>query len=272
MELYTGRDGQQEPPSQFGATYDLVLRLVSPYLNKGYHLYMDNYFSSPQLFYELYLQATVACGTVRSNRRGIPQKLKSQRLTKGEIFVVHNSTLVAVKYADKKDVILLTTIHEGVKVDPGRLDQDGSNIVKPDGVLSYNRYMGAVDRCDQMVANGSFDRRTLKWWKKVCFHMIGLAVLNSYILYKSRTRHPVHQSIFRRELVNQLMEVSELSGAAPRGRKRTSAEILQRLTARHFMSHLPPTDKRSHGKRRCVVCGPGELELFKSSHPHDPQG
>ncbi|XP_069108928.1 piggyBac transposable element-derived protein 4-like [Argopecten irradians] len=65
------REGQLAPQSSFRITYDLVMRLIGPYLNQGYHLYMDNYFSSPHLFYNLYLNATLAFGTVRSNRRGI---------------------------------------------------------------------------------------------------------------------------------------------------------------------------------------------------------
>ncbi|XP_033729312.1 piggyBac transposable element-derived protein 4-like [Pecten maximus] len=270
MELYTGHGGQNMAPSQFGATYDLIMRLADPFLNKGYHLYMDNYFSSPHLFYSLYLNGTLACGTLRKNRRGVPQALKNRNLIRGEMFTMNNDMLVAVKYADKKDVHLLTTIHKGVMVDSGKRDQEGIEIRKPDCILSYNKYMGAVDRCDQMVAYGSFERRTLKWWKKVFFHVIGLAVLNSYIIYKTRCQQPVLQRVFRRELVNQLVTASEISGASPRGRKRTSAEVLQRLTARHFICHLPSSGKRDHAKRRCVVCGPAEAELFRSSHPDEP--
>lgn len=165
---------------------------------------------------------------------------------------------------------IIYIIHSGVMVDTGKVDENGIRILKPDCVLSYNRYMGAVDRCDQMVVNGCFDRRTLKWWKKVFFHVIGLAVVNAYLLYKKQTQNAVQQRVFRRELVMQMIEMSEISGTAPRGRKRASGEILQRLNARHFIGHLPPTGKRDHAKRKCVVCGPGELELFKSANPGVP--
>lgn len=152
-------------------------------------------------------------------------------------------------------------------VDTGKRDHEGNRSIKPDCVLSYNRYMGAVDRCDQMVANGGFDRRTLKWWKKVFFHVLGLAVLNAYILYKSTDQHPVQQRVFRRELVAQMVTAAEVTGPGSRGRKRVSAENLQRLSARHFICHLPATEKRSHGKRQCIVCGPAEAEIFKLQHP-----
>jgi hypothetical protein len=67
--LYTGSD----PVSWQGLDYDVVTRLVEPFYNIGYHVYMDNYFSSPVLFQELAHQQTGACGTVRVNRQGVPQ-------------------------------------------------------------------------------------------------------------------------------------------------------------------------------------------------------
>ena len=66
---------------------------------------------------------------------------------------------------------------------------------------NYNKKMGAVDCSDQMVAYSSFKRRTLKWWKKVFFHVIGLAMLNAYILYREwcveHGERPCAQKVFR---------------------------------------------------------------------------
>lgn len=47
-EIYSGK--ANAPPSEKGATYDLVMRLMEPYKDKGYILYMDNFYSSPTLF------------------------------------------------------------------------------------------------------------------------------------------------------------------------------------------------------------------------------
>ena len=43
-----------------GKTYNLVMRLMQPYLNVGRCLYIDNYYTSPSLFAELYRQNTGA--------------------------------------------------------------------------------------------------------------------------------------------------------------------------------------------------------------------
>lgn len=112
FELFTGRESAPAP-SEYGAMYDLVMRLMSGHLNKGHHLYMDNYFTSPRLFYDLRLNATLACGTARSNRKGFPRLLKLSHPEKGSIDVMNNGVVVAVKFADRREVSLLTTIHEG---------------------------------------------------------------------------------------------------------------------------------------------------------------
>ena len=73
FEIYTGVN--PDPPSAKGKTYDLVLRLMQSYLNVGRCLYVDNYYTSPSLFAELYRTNTGAYGTA-SYRKGIPKNLK----------------------------------------------------------------------------------------------------------------------------------------------------------------------------------------------------
>ena len=51
MEFYTGKTGT---PSDKGATYDLVMRIMNPYLDLGYKLWLDNYYVGPVLFQDLF--------------------------------------------------------------------------------------------------------------------------------------------------------------------------------------------------------------------------
>ncbi|CAG2228199.1 unnamed protein product [Mytilus edulis] len=45
-------------------------------IGQGYHVYMDNYFTSPALFTDLFQHFnTAACGTVRINRRELPKDI-----------------------------------------------------------------------------------------------------------------------------------------------------------------------------------------------------
>jgi len=57
--------------------------------------------------------------------------------------------------------------------------------IKPQIMLHYNRHMGYVDKGDRMANSYSIVCRTLQWMKKLFFHLLVLAVLNSYILHSS---------------------------------------------------------------------------------------
>ncbi len=65
--------GKSERVTDNGLTYDVVMQLMDLCLGKGYKLFVDNFYSSPTLFRDLYAQNTMACGTVRENRRGFPK-------------------------------------------------------------------------------------------------------------------------------------------------------------------------------------------------------
>ena len=58
LELYTGK----QETSHHGATFDIINRLVSPYLGFGRTLYVDNFYTSPDLFTFLRENGTLACG------------------------------------------------------------------------------------------------------------------------------------------------------------------------------------------------------------------
>ena len=76
-------------PNPKGKTYDLVMRLMQPYLNAGCCLYVDNYYTSPTLFNYLYKLNTGTCGTARY-RKGIPHAFQTaQGNNKGDKFVMN---------------------------------------------------------------------------------------------------------------------------------------------------------------------------------------
>ena len=51
------------------------MSVMEPYLDKGYYVFMDNYYTSFALYEELEERSTLACGTVRSNRLGLSKEI-----------------------------------------------------------------------------------------------------------------------------------------------------------------------------------------------------
>ena len=152
---YTGVD--PNPPSAKGKTYDLVMRLMEPYLNVGRCLYVDNYYTSPTLFTGLYRLNTRACG-IACYRKGIPQEFNTAQVKrKGDKFVVNNGTLLAVKFKDWTVFQMLSSVHSVNEVENGHNDHGtGLPITKPKIVHDDNKFIGAVDHCNQMVAYSCF--------------------------------------------------------------------------------------------------------------------
>ena len=136
--------------SEGGITYDLVMDLTSDYHGKGFHIFMDNYYTSPTLFTSLWSVRMGATGTRKANRKGLPKKLKDVKVDRGNLMVMHKENLMAAKYHDRKIVYLLSTVETATMRDTGR-ERRGERLRKPNVVMEYDKYMGGVDRADQML-------------------------------------------------------------------------------------------------------------------------
>ena len=68
-------------------TTKLVLGLLekTKLLDKGYHVYMDNYYSSPELLEELFFRSTFSAGTCHGNRKCLPKAVTNCKLKPGEV-------------------------------------------------------------------------------------------------------------------------------------------------------------------------------------------
>ncbi|CAH1242242.1 STAT5B [Branchiostoma lanceolatum] len=278
FELYGGKGKE---PSAEGLTYDIVSRLMEPYVQTGHTLYCDNYYTSPQLFLDLSDANVNTCGTMR-NRKGIPNAFKDATLTTlQQKFCMANGPLLAMKYKDRRDVKMLTTAHSAKLVGTGKHTRDGEEKRKPDCINQYNKYMGAVDTSDQMVAYMSFRRRTLKWWKKAFFHIYSLTICNRYILhkehFKATNRDPnktaaLHK-VFRREIVKELITSSGYAKVKRRSLGASGAN-LQRLTASagHYLEEIPKTKEGGAIPQKvCLVCNSALRQKAESLNLPEPK-
>ncbi|KAL8566792.1 hypothetical protein ACOMHN_005743 [Nucella lapillus] len=225
FEVYKGKT-PAAPVDPQGLTYTLVMRLLTAcnFLNRGHHLGIDNYFSSPQLFTDLYQQGTTATGTVRANRRGLPRAALNQRLQNHQVAERRKGNLLCVVYKDggKKPVLLTTATSAGFQEVENRR---GQQVRKPKCVVKYNKTMGGVDLSDARLYVYLSERRTMKWSLKVAFSLFGRAVLNAYIIYEKNTSD--RPKLTRYQFMVQVVEGLAGNYYPPKvvRRRRTAAEI-----------------------------------------------
>nr|CAH7748298.1 unnamed protein product [Callosobruchus chinensis] len=101
--IYTGADTNygdnfvNEPLSA-----RVVLELSNNLLDKGYCLFLDNYYTSVDLAEKLSQRRTDCVGTMRINRKGVPKDPKEKKLARGETFALFRKKLMLLKYKDKR--------------------------------------------------------------------------------------------------------------------------------------------------------------------------
>ena len=157
-KLYSGKE--EGANDALGLSHRVVLELRDDdrLQHKGYIIFTDNFYTSPALFTDLQLRGFEACGTVRINRRGLPESIRTVRLQKGEVHSIQTSddhNILALKWRDKRDVTLLSTYHDDSMIEKRRRTraaEDGVEVIqKPTMVEDYNQHMGGVDKSELYI-------------------------------------------------------------------------------------------------------------------------
>lgn len=235
MQVYLGKDKNEEKPF-CSAAFNVVSEMAKTIKGKGHKLFMDNFFSSPDLYHFLHSEMKVnCCGTVRKNRKKFPKDMVMKKMARGSTTTRFANGMTALCWKDKREVLMLSNMHL-----PSNQVQKNENKEKPPIVADYNKHMGYVDLSDRMANSYSFGRRTLKWTKKLFFHLLDLSVLNAYILAKDK--HSSHRD-FRMKLIRSMLDPTESVCRSP--------------TSTSSFEHWPlNTSKR----RRCAFCSQKGLQ------------
>ena len=216
--------------SENGLGYDLVMKLMQPFLHQGYYLFFDNFYTSVTLVKDLFDLGVLATGTVTESRRGFPENLKNgkqwaKKLERGSMRWERDNPCLALQWIDNKVVSVLTTIdNANDKVSVIRKSKVANVwkeiiVQQPEAINRYNKYRNGVDCSDQVLGTNVM-RKCLRWWKTMFFHLIDIAVVNGFILFKEhQANHPDDEALrrsqdysishFRAEIIRQICNFSE---------------------------------------------------------------
>jgi hypothetical protein len=179
MRPYLGIDNA-DGSRAVGLGQQVVLELTEG-LDVGRTVITDNFFTSLALAQALRHRSLGLIGTMRKNRRELPEEFTRKNAEVGSSLFGFNKDATLVSYAPKRNrrVVLISSEHTHANINT----QTG----KPDIILSYNSGKGGVDHLDQMCSAYTTRKRTTRWPKCAFQHMVDVSAFNSYVIWKEAT-------------------------------------------------------------------------------------
>lgn len=182
-------------------TYHLAMQLPKE-VNK-FTVYMDNLFTSPDLFHQLRANGIGGVGTVRDGRRGWPPELRPSgamfeyNLLKGKVTL---EDVMCYVWTDAGAVKMMSTVHDPsdrvprMRRQPRETSTNATRVRRvlqtarqrveiPKVIDDYNHFMGGVDLADQLRATYSLQLRVSRVWMPLFFWVLEATLVNSYVLY-----------------------------------------------------------------------------------------
>jgi hypothetical protein len=247
---------------------------------KPYHqMYFDNYFTSIRLLQRLAKKNIYGCGTIRSNRKGMPKSCtkpctkkcpknckkhcpktcskhlpRDNQMERGQIVTKHKRGVYVTKWRDNRSVFMASNFHFNEEIIVKRKMKNGKKIDVecPKVIGEYNKYMGGVDYSDRMIETYARDRWSKrKPWHRLFFHFLDLCIVNSYILYKiHHGEESCTLKMFKKRLADELCREQRADYAQS---KRQSREVNTNDTfPMRYVNcyHEPAIGERRH----CWLC------------------
>jgi len=207
FEVYAGKE---EDPSESGATFDTVIRMIQPYQNQQLILFTDSWFTSSSLMNALRERGIRSCGSVRSNRKGLPKidpkVIKSLR--QGEWIQRQQSDMTFTVWKDQQTIKLLYNHVSPLAVASLQRWNDGGESISigcPKAIHDYFYHTRSVDIINQLHYNYLMGRKARRCWPRLAWWLLDMCILNAFKLW-SMGQHRPSQLDFREQLMHELLE------------------------------------------------------------------
>lgn len=222
----------------------LTLKLLEGFDNRGFHIYMDSYYSSVNLFENLQNLGIAATGTIGTNRKGLPKKSLSKAKKNLELHDANfwklckeKNELILCQWMDKNPVLVISNYAnnnwEKTKRWMKSLSRKTRSITRsqkpmidekddlipmfkqkeidiPVVVHNYTKFMRAVDLFNQHTSYYINDQRSRKWYRSLLYFYVEIALRNSYIIYtkvcENEKAKPMSVFKYRLKLIEDLLE------------------------------------------------------------------
>lgn len=270
FEVYCGGENHTLQPGEVdlkatGNTVVRLMRLVPTFVN--HKLYIDNYYTSIALMVYLRAHGILTCGTMRRNRIPnceLPTDLKKRGEMVEHVTNCRGIDITTVAWKDTKMVTMASTFvgskpskkpNSDEIADPQLIDRWNKKkkcvetIPCPQAVVEYNRYMGGVDLMDSSLGRYHISVKTRKWPTRLAYHLLDMAMVNAWTLYKRATKKNVKLCVFISDVAEVLCRAGNIEHRRGRPPKNDP---------------LPPPNVQS--KKRNVIKTPTDIRFDGIDH------
>lgn len=184
----------------------------------GTQVFFDNFFASIELLIEMKKRQLGATATFRVARTG-NCTLKGEKTQKKErrgamdFRTEKDSQVVICTWNDNRSVTVGSNVHSVEPLDTctryERKTKTYVNVERPNLVRVSNESMGGVDKAEMLLSFYRNDLKTIKWHKRVLFHLIDLSVTNAWLLYREAKSADLHLADFKLQVALGLMHSQE---------------------------------------------------------------
>ena len=161
----------------------------------GFQVFFDNYFASPALLLHLKNLGIPAACTLRKDRmEHCPLKSEKELKREGRGSMdcrTSSERILVLKWYDNKEVCVGSNPYSANPVSTDRRwdkkDKAYVSLTRPAVIGAYNEGMGAVDRCDQLLAFYRIVTKSRKWYKRILYHFVDVSIVNAFIMRRAIT-------------------------------------------------------------------------------------
>lgn len=255
--IYIGKGSTEDEAPLHGfksSTAKIVLQLMRGLFDKGYTLFMDNFYNNLSLTRYLKSRNTDVVGTLNRRRKNVPHVIKDvqeKRMNRGEVINRNCGDISVTAWKDVKLVTMISTYHGNDMVMGQR---GGESYLKPVVIRDYNSFMGGVDLNDQQCSTYLMERkRGMKWYIKVFRKLLNSSILNSLIIYRSNNpSNPIKHRQFRILLAEELINHHHRKNLAHNAANLDVSE--HRLDGNHHYMYEYELVGGPRRRRRCARC------------------
>ena len=263
FEVYQGKGSKNEYTEKFGLGPSVVLGLIKSLRNKGHIIFADNYFNTIPLMRHLMVEGYGLVGTFRADRIQdcpLPSKSATKKNEKGffQGYREEGSGVELVVWNDNGAVNIGSNCFSIEPIDGAKrwsqAEKKFVTVPRPHMIALYNHSMGGTDQMDQQLSTYRPFIRNKKWYWPFFTFSLGVALYNSWLLYRMLERDCSYLDHLRAIARSYIQAYSHEKRIFSNTRQFHNSRVAKRVDASirfDGTNHLIGPSR----KTRCAQCG-----------------